>query len=179
MVEWLVLILPVLIGVLVFFAPVPEAGKKFSMKWRAVISILAVMTAALACKERRDNAQERRHLVSELTELRTVAPLRKESADLAKEILDFYNGRQHYMDRFKPGQGLSRTEAESTLKWYSETVTLYDAYYEPRIVSILDEIHVATGMDVRSLQSDAKVVKYAPGVEQIGTRLTALSASLP
>lgn len=178
MLDWAVIVFPVVITALVFFAPAPKAGRKFSAGWRVAIAILGILTAFLAWRQQQENAREKRELRTELAKLRTVSPLRKQAADLAKELLDFYNEREHYNDRFKPEQVLSDKEA-AAMKWYSETVSLYHANYERRILSILEEIHVATGMDVRAIQSDAKRVRYAPEVEGTATRLSAFAASLP
>ncbi len=108
-----------------------------------------------------------------------MSALRKETADLSKELLDFYQAREHYNDRFKPGQGLSAQEAASALRWYAETVSLYHSRFEARTLSILEQVRIATGIDVSGLETDAKSVKSAPGVEAVATRLSALAASLP
>jgi|SRR5579859_3623263 len=179
MLDWAVVVIPVLIAVLVFFAPVPEAGRPFSVKWRAAIGILGVLTALLAYMQQRESAREKKELVDTLTKLRTVSPLRKQAADLAKELMDFYNAREHYNNRFKPGQALTSSETKAALDWYSETVRLYHAGHEKRIVSVLNEIHTATGMNVADLEADAHSVDYADGVQLVGTRLSAFAASLP
>ena len=177
MVDWAVIVLPVIIAAIVFFAVAPEAGKKFAMKWRIAIIVLCVVTALLAFVQQRENARDKRELKNELAKLRTVAPLRKQAADLSKELFDFYHKRQRYTDRFTVGQALSKSQTADALKWHAET--MYHAQFEKRVVSVLEQIRVATGMDVTELLADAKTVKYAPGVEQIATRLSAFAASLP
>jgi hypothetical protein len=118
-------------------------------------------------------------LAAEIFKLKTVAPLRKEAADLAKEMLDFYNSREHYNDRFTPGQGLDATQTAKVEAWYAETVSVYHAQFERRLVGITEQIRVVTGIDVAGIQGDARGVKFAPQVEDIATRLSALAASLP
>ena len=179
MVDWAVIVLPVIIAAIVFFAVAPEAGKKFAMKWRIAIIVLCVVTALLAFVQQRENARDKRELKNELAKLRTVAPLRKQAADLSTELFDFYHERQRYNDRFTAGQALSKSQTADALKWHAETVAMYHAQFEKRVVSVLEQIRVATGMDVTELQADAKTVKHAPGVEQIATRLSAFAASLP
>ena len=147
------------------------------MRWRFAISALAILTALLAYCSQVEDAQERGRLATEISKLRTVAPLRKEAADLAKEILEFNSERDHYMDQFKPGQII--LDQKGMLKWYHETVSLYHQRYETRVVSILDQIRIATGMDVAGLQKEAKAVNYEPEIEKVGIRLGALAASLP
>lgn len=183
---WVTIVLPLIMAAVPFFAPAPEAGKSFPAKWRAVILVLGVAAALCALLQMRadnrtkvDDERAKQKLSEEITGLRTVSPLRKQAADLAKELLDFYNNRESYKDRFKPGQALSDKESQAALKWYGETVSLYHVNYEKRIISVLDEIHAVTGMEVVSLESDAKHVKYAPEIEQTAMRLSAFAASLP
>ena len=179
MLDWAIIVLPVIMAVVVCFAPAPEAGKRFGPRWRWAIFALGVVTALLAVQQEKSNAREKQELRQALEKLRTVSPLRKEAADLAKELFDFYNSRERYNERFKLGQALSDTEARAVLKWYSETVRLYHVNYERRITSVLEEIHAATGMDVASLEADAKRVGYAPEIGQTATRLSAFAVTLP
>jgi hypothetical protein len=180
------ILLPLVMGGVPFFAPAPEAGKKFPAGWRVFILVLGLMTAACAVfqfradeRAKEEAAREKGALSKELAALKTITPLRKETADLAKEILDFYNTRQHYTDRFTPGQTLSDKQVNAALKWHGETVRLFHANFERRIISVLNEIHVVTGMDVAPLEADAKRVMYPPQIEETATRLSAFAASLP
>ncbi len=179
MAEFAVIILPVLIAVIVFFAPAPEAGKTFGLRVKIAVALLCALTFASAWKLHRDDARERSELRKQLKDLRTVSALRKETADLSKELLDFYQVRERYNDRFKPGQGLIAQEAAGALRWYAETVSLYHSRFEARTLSILEQVRIATGIDVSGLETDAKSVKFAPGVKEVATRLSALAASLP
>lgn len=179
MIDFAVVLLPVVIAAIVFFARAPEAGTRFSVGLRALIAVLCVLTAAAAWLQQRQSAEGRRGLIGELRGLRTVSALRKQTADLSKELLDFYHQREHYNDRFKPGQGLSDEESRDALKWYAETVSLYHSRFESRVVSVLQEIRAATGVDAAALESDARSVRFAPAVEEIANRLSAVAASLP
>jgi hypothetical protein len=183
---FLTVVLPVIAGVLVAFAKAPEAGKRFSVTLRLIVAVLCAATAIAAWEQHLEDAESKsedakrsRDLTAEISKLRTVAPLRKEAADLAKEMLDFYNGREHYKDRFKPGQALSPSETAEALAWYAQTVSLYHAQFEKRVLGITEQIRVATGMDVVGIQGDARGVKFAPEVGDIATRLSTLAASLP
>jgi hypothetical protein len=85
----------------------------------------------------------------------------------------------HYKDRFKRWQVLDAAEFARVEQWFAETVSIYHDRFEERVISILEQIRLATGMDVGALEADAKRVKNAPDVEQIGTRISGLAASLP
>ena len=181
-----VVLLPVVIAVIVFFAKVPEAGRRFSVRLRVAVGILCGLTAIAALiqqheesESKKEDARSRVALTAEIARLRTVSPLRKEAADLTKEILDFYHERERYNERFKAGQALSDAEAKATLSWYRKTVSLYHERFEGRVVAILEQIRTVTGMDVSGTQRDARAVKYEPQIEQVASRLSALAASLP
>jgi hypothetical protein len=168
-----VLFPPLAIAGIVFFAKAPEAGRKFSVTVRVIVTFLTGLTIGAAILEQwendarqRESIDSRNKLADELAKLRTVAPLRKEAADLATEVLNFYNDREHYTDRFTPGRALSESQAADVLKWYSTTVAKYHAQFEKRITSVLGQIRAVTGMDVSGLQADTTGVKFAPQVKK-------------
>lgn len=175
----LVITLPILMAVIVIFAPAPEVGKRIGLRWRVLVTVLGVLAAALAVKQQSDDSAEKARLAQAIEGLKKISPLRKQAAELAKELLDFYEQREHYNDRFKPGQALSATETKSALQWYNQSVQLYHERYEKRVAATLDEIHSATGMTTDALRSDAVRVRYEPGIHDVANRLSALAASLP
>jgi hypothetical protein len=179
LVSWLVIVLPVLIAIVAVFAPAPEAGGRFGLRWRVTVALLSLLTAGLAWKQQLDDAKDKRKLVEAIEDLKKVSPLRKQAAELAKELLEFYEQREHYNDRFKPGQTLSAAETKSALRWYEQSVRLYHQRYEKRVIATLDEIHSATGMTTDVLHNDAAKINYAGGIQDVANRLSALAASLP
>jgi hypothetical protein len=178
MLDWAIVVLPVVIALLAFFARVPEAGKRFSLTLRIVVGTLAIIVTVLAWIQHVENARAQQNLVSELAQIRTVTPLRKQSAELAKEMLEFYAERETYNKRFRPGRALSAKETRDVFAWYTETVNLYHSNYERRIISTLNENHSATGMDVTTLQAEAKAVRFSPEIGDVAIKMSAFAASL-
>src|ERR1700730_15587633 len=101
-IPWLVIVLSLVIAVVGIFAPAPEAGKRFDLKWRILVAILGTLIAALSWKQLKDDTAEKKHFTEVIENLKKVSPLRKQASELAKELLDFYELREHYNDRFKP-----------------------------------------------------------------------------
>lgn len=178
-VSWLVIVVPLVSAAVGIFAPAPEAGKRFGAKWRVAVTVLGLLTAGLAWKQQQDDAKDKRDLVKAIEDLKKVSPLRKQAAELAKELLEFYEQREHYNDRFKPGQVLSATESKAAFRWYEQSVRLYHERYQARVTDTLDEIHSGTGMATGALRRDAARVNYAGGIQDVANRLSALAASLP
>ncbi len=179
--------------------------EEYHWVWFGAFMVVGLILCGLSLKQISDskikdatNAKEaaegQKKLLDEITTLKTVSPLRKQSFELADELNSFSARIERetagwYQDKFKNKSykqmqqvpGMTDEQIEQVFRAYRDGAKEYHSRFDARISSLLHQITTATGKDTSPILNKSNSISDSMTfkVTEVATDLSNLAGSLP